>query len=272
MKLFCFLVSYWKSRLMWSLISIYWVPTLLFLRTLKSYDPLILRNGLEYLSSNRTQLSSLAIVGLWLKGQPYSKGLSARFLRKRKSDSQSPALAELREVTFLPNEGHQNVPRVLTLIHILPGEGNAGSNASIWLLGFVMAVAELEKKCPSPPRAHGQPPPLPCTTLIQKQVVAPSPFEALGLWSLNLNELSTASAQPAFDNLLFVFCFFLHLTTYPGHFSTTTVTDLLFPVAVSLFFGCVGSVLLRAGFSLVAVSGGYSLLRCVGFSLRWLLL
>ena len=26
------------------------------------------------------------------------------------------------------------------------------------------------------------------------------------------------------------------------------------------------------GLSLVAVSGGYSLLRCVGFSLRWLLL
>ena len=37
-------------------------------------------------------------------------------------------------------------------------------------------------------------------------------------------------------------------------------------------FGCVGSPLLRAGFSLVAVSGGYSSLRCTGFSLRWLLL
>ena len=36
--------------------------------------------------------------------------------------------------------------------------------------------------------------------------------------------------------------------------------------------GCVGSSLLRAGFSLVAASGGCSLLRCVGFSLRWLLL
>ena len=36
-------------------------------------------------------------------------------------------------------------------------------------------------------------------------------------------------------------------------------------------FGCVGSLLLRAGFSLVAVSGGYSSLRCTGFSLRWLL-
>ena len=32
------------------------------------------------------------------------------------------------------------------------------------------------------------------------------------------------------------------------------------------------SLLLRAGFSLVAASGGYSSLRCAGFSLRWLLL
>ena len=38
------------------------------------------------------------------------------------------------------------------------------------------------------------------------------------------------------------------------------------------FFGCVGSSLLRAGFSLVAASRGYSLLQCTGFSLRWLLL
>ena len=37
-------------------------------------------------------------------------------------------------------------------------------------------------------------------------------------------------------------------------------------------YGCVGSLLLRAGFSLVAASGGYSSLRCAGFSLRWLLL
>ena len=36
-------------------------------------------------------------------------------------------------------------------------------------------------------------------------------------------------------------------------------------------FGCVGSSLLLAGF-LFAARGGYSLLRCVGFSLWWLLL
>ena len=36
--------------------------------------------------------------------------------------------------------------------------------------------------------------------------------------------------------------------------------------------GCVWSSLLRSGFSLVAASGGSSLLQCAGFSLRWLLL
>ena len=35
--------------------------------------------------------------------------------------------------------------------------------------------------------------------------------------------------------------------------------------------GCIGSLLL-CGLSLVAVSGGYSLLWCEGFSLQWLLL
>ena len=41
---------------------------------------------------------------------------------------------------------------------------------------------------------------------------------------------------------------------------------------ILFIFGCVGSLLLRAGFSLVAASGGYSSLRCAGFSLQWLLL
>ena len=39
-----------------------------------------------------------------------------------------------------------------------------------------------------------------------------------------------------------------------------------------LFFGCVGSLLLHAGFSLVVTSRGYSSLWCAGFSLWWLLL
>ena len=38
-----------------------------------------------------------------------------------------------------------------------------------------------------------------------------------------------------------------------------------------IIFGCVGSSLLH-GVSLVAASGGYSSLRCAGFSLQWLLL
>ena len=37
-------------------------------------------------------------------------------------------------------------------------------------------------------------------------------------------------------------------------------------------FGCIGSSLLRVGFSLVVASGGYSSLRCAGFSLHWFLL
>ena len=37
-------------------------------------------------------------------------------------------------------------------------------------------------------------------------------------------------------------------------------------------FGCIGSWLLRAGFSLVVAIGGYSLLQHMAFSLRWLLL
>ena len=61
-----------------------------------------------------------------------------------------------------------------------------------------------------------------------------------------------------------------------GH-SNSCAVALLFFFFLILFiylfiFGCVGSSLLRLGFSLVAASGGYSLLWCTGFSLRWLLL
>ena len=48
---------------------------------------------------------------------------------------------------------------------------------------------------------------------------------------------------------------------------------LFFFFLINLFiFGCVGSSLLRAGFSLLAASGDYSSLWCASFSLRWLLL
>ena len=43
-------------------------------------------------------------------------------------------------------------------------------------------------------------------------------------------------------------------------------------IFIYFIFGCIGSLLLCAGFSLVVASGGYSLLWCVGFSLQWLLL
>ena len=58
-------------------------------------------------------------------------------------------------------------------------------------------------------------------------------------------------------------------------FKYIAVRETHFPLFFNLFkkfFGCVGSSLLCMGFSLVAVSGGYSSLRCAGFSLRRLLL
>ena len=41
---------------------------------------------------------------------------------------------------------------------------------------------------------------------------------------------------------------------------------------IYLFIGCVESSVAVRGLSLVAASGGYSLLRCEGFPLWWLLL
>ena len=45
-----------------------------------------------------------------------------------------------------------------------------------------------------------------------------------------------------------------------------------FIIYLFIYFGCIGSSVAARGLSLVAVSRGYSSLRCVGFSLRWLLL
>ena len=50
------------------------------------------------------------------------------------------------------------------------------------------------------------------------------------------------------------------------------LVDKIFKVYFFFFFGCIGSSLLYTGFSLIAASGGYSSLRCAGFSLQWLLL
>ena len=49
------------------------------------------------------------------------------------------------------------------------------------------------------------------------------------------------------------------------------VSFFFFNKFIYFIFGCVGSSLLRVGFSLVAASRGYSSLQCAGFSLRWLL-
>ena len=43
-------------------------------------------------------------------------------------------------------------------------------------------------------------------------------------------------------------------------------------IYLSLFLAVLGLCCCAHGLSLVAASGGYSSLRCVGFSLRWLLL
>ena len=55
-------------------------------------------------------------------------------------------------------------------------------------------------------------------------------------------------------------------------FSFCLILLLLFFKFYLFTSGCIGSLLLFAGFSLVAVSRGYPSLRCMGFSLRWLLL
>ena len=69
-----------------------------------------------------------------------------------------------------------------------------------------------------------------------------------------------------------------HPSTLPSWFLCWGTLDLSFNSFVShkfiylFIFGCVGSLLLQAGFSLVVASGGYSSLQCTGFSWWWLLL
>ena len=52
----------------------------------------------------------------------------------------------------------------------------------------------------------------------------------------------------------------------------THIFFFLINLFIYFIFGCVGSSLLCTVFSLVAASGGYSSLRCAGFSVWWLLL
>ena len=58
----------------------------------------------------------------------------------------------------------------------------------------------------------------------------------------------------------------------PNDCSIRACPYLFIYLSICLFiFGCIGSQLLHAGFLQLRLSGGYSLLQCVGFSLRWLL-
>ena len=63
----------------------------------------------------------------------------------------------------------------------------------------------------------------------------------------------------------FFFSFFFFLKQREFYFLFIYLFIYLF------IFGCVGSSLLCAGLSLVAASGDYSSLQCMGVSLRWLL-
>ena len=68
---------------------------------------------------------------------------------------------------------------------------------------------------------------------------------------------------------------FIHLGSRESVIKVLIITILHF-FFISLFylfiFGCVGSSVAAHRLSLVVVIGGHSLLRCTGFSLRWLLL
>ena len=55
-------------------------------------------------------------------------------------------------------------------------------------------------------------------------------------------------------------------STFPFPDLTPFISFFFFKDLILFIFGCIGSSLLR-GLSLVAKSGGYSLLRCAGFSL-----
>ena len=59
------------------------------------------------------------------------------------------------------------------------------------------------------------------------------------------------------------------------YLKSSSSSDIYFLNLFTLFyfiFGCIGSLLLHAGFSLFAASRGYFSLWCAGFSLWWLLL
>ena len=103
------------------------------------------------------------------------------------------------------------------------------------------------------PRSQGQTAQLQSSLppLLQSEA-SPSPLLLLVLTDVLdvLTGDACATSLPPTAHLLFFFSFILFI----------------------FIFGCFGSLLLCAGFSLVAASRGYSSLQCVDFSWRWLLL
>ena len=70
-----------------------------------------------------------------------------------------------------------------------------------------------------------------------------------------------------FKNIIYLFIW-LRQVLVVAHGIFAVACGILF----FLIFGCVGSLLLRVGFSLVVVSGGYSSVAVRGLLIRWLLL
>ena len=69
-----------------------------------------------------------------------------------------------------------------------------------------------------------------------------------------------------FQQVSLIFYFVFHIYSCTSFIYSCTLFIYLF------IFGCLESLLLSVGFSLVVARGRYSLLRCTGFSLQWLLL
>ena len=89
------------------------------------------------------------------------------------------------------------------------------------------------------------------------------------IYYLHLEQLMLRSVYWGHNRLPVLFCLFLKKKHFWAAIELYFFYINFFLIYFS--FGCVGSSLLCV-FSLVAASGGYSSLRCLGFSLRWLLL
>ena len=80
------------------------------------------------------------------------------------------------------------------------------------------------------------------------------------------------SQQPQINLPARKYQLFLKMETLPFLILLNRIKFFLGFFKIYFIFGCVGSSLPHAGFSLVVASGGYSSLQCTCFSLWWLLL